>query len=244
VGINNAIMNEIPFVYEIRYSQRAKRLRLVVTAEKVEVVVPKRTAGADIRQFVHEQQDWVCKTLAKVTAQPNQLPKPVDYQEGAKIPYRGELWSLVLKSSRRKRVKISFDQAFIVELPILLPPDAVSDAIKKALTVWLKKQALIIAEQFCEQHSKRFQLYPNSIRVRQQKTRWGSCGIHNDINLNWLLILAPPSVFEYVMVHELCHIRERNHSRQFWNLVAKHLPNYQQQRDWLKAHGAQLMMGL
>lgn len=237
-------MNEIPFVYEIRYSQRAKRLRLVVTPEKVEVVAPKRTAGADIRRFVHEQQAWVCKTLAKVAAQPNQLPKPVNYQAGAKIPFRGELWPLVLKPSARKRVKISFDQAFIVDLPTLLAPGAVSEAIKKALTVWLKKQALVAAEQFCEQHSKRFRLYPNSIRVRQQKTRWGSCGAHNDINVNWLLILAPPAVLEYVMVHELCHIRERNHSRQFWALVAKHLPDYQQQRDWLKAHGAQLMMGL
>lgn len=237
-------MNEIPFVYEIRYSQRAKRLRLVVTPEKVEVVAPKRTAGADIRRFVHEQQAWVCKTLAKIAAQPNQLPKPVNYQAGAKIPFRGELWPLVLKPSARKRVKISFDQAFIVDLPTLLASGAVSEAIKKALTVWLKKQALVAAEQFCEQHSKRFQLYPNSIRVRQQKTRWGSCGAHNDINVNWLLILAPPAVLEYVMVHELCHIRERNHSRQFWALVAKHLPDYQQQRDWLKAHGAQLMMGL
>jgi len=237
-------MNEIPFVYEIRYSQRAKRLRLVVTPEKVEVVAPKRTAGADIRRFVHEQQAWVCKTLAKVAAQPNQLPKPVNYQAGAKIPFRGELWPLVLKPSARKRIKISFDQAFIVDLPTLLASGAVSEAIKKALTVWLKKQALVAAEQFCEQHSKRFQLYPNSIRVRQQKTRWGSCGAHNDINVNWLLILAPPAVLEYVMVHELCHIRERNHSHQFWALVAKHLPDYQQQRDWLKAHGAQLMMGL
>jgi predicted metal-dependent hydrolase len=73
------------------------------------------------------------------------------------------------------------------------------------------------------------------------KTRWGSCGPRNDININWLLAFAPETVLEYVVVHELCHIRERNHSMAFWSLVAKHLSNYAQERRWLHAHGAGLM---
>ena len=87
-------------------------------------------------------------------------------------------------------------------------------------------------------------LYPRFIKIKTQKSRWGSCGIHNDINLNWLLILAPPQVMEYVVIHELCHIKERNHSQKFWLLVKSHLADYQIQRNWLKKEGRRLMQGL
>jgi predicted metal-dependent hydrolase len=82
------------------------------------------------------------------------------------------------------------------------------------------------------------------LRIKTQKSRWGSCGPNNDINLNWLLMLAPAAALEYVVVHELCHIKHKNHSAAFWQLVAEHLPNYQQQRHWLKQHGARVMQGL
>jgi predicted metal-dependent hydrolase len=72
-------------------------------------------------------------------------------------------------------------------------------------------------------------------------TRWGSCGPKGDININWLLALAPESVLEYVVVHEICHLRERNHSAAFWALVAQHLPHYAKERAWVKAHGGALM---
>ena len=85
---------------------------------------------------------------------------------------------------------------------------------------------------------------PRSLKIKTQKSRWGSCGPNNDINMNWLLMLAPPEAMEYVVVHELCHIIHKNHSKDFWGLVAEHLPAYQQQRLWLKQQGVSLMKGL
>ena len=73
------------------------------------------------------------------------------------------------------------------------------------------------------------------------KSRWGSCGPRNDINLNWLLAFAPPAVLEYVVVHELCHIRHRDHSARFWALVAQHLPGWAHERQWLKRQGGELL---
>ncbi|MDD5272957.1 MAG: M48 family metallopeptidase, partial [Methylovulum sp.] len=95
--------------------------------------------------------------------------------------------------------------------------------------------------QLTHQHGAKRQLLPRSVIIKTQKSRWGSCGIHNDININWLLIMAPPEVLEYVVVHELCHIQVRNHSAQFWALVAEHLPDYQSPRQWLKQQGGDLM---
>jgi predicted metal-dependent hydrolase len=108
----------------------------------------------------------------------------------------------------------------------------------------MKNQAKTEVMRFIELHAKKYHLYPRFIRIKTQKSRWGSCGIHNDINLNWLLVLAPPQVMEYVVVHELCHIKERNHSQKFWHLVKLHLPDYQIQRNWLKKEGRCLMLGL
>jgi predicted metal-dependent hydrolase len=103
--------------------------------------------------------------------------------------------------------------------------------------LWLSTRVAVLAGR----HAERRNLHPREIRIKRMKTRWGSCGPRNDININWLLALAPESVLEYVVVHELCHISQRNHSPAFWSLLALHLPNWAEERRWLKLHGAQLM---
>ena len=78
---------------------------------------------------------------------------------------------------------------------------------------------------------------PRALRIKEQKQLWGSCSARGTINLNWRLILAPEAVFEYVVVHELCHLRVRNHQQEFWRLVAEVLPDYERHRRWLRANG-------
>ena len=82
------------------------------------------------------------------------------------------------------------------------------------------------------------------ITVRSQKTRWGSCSSAGNLNFNCLLALCPSEVIDYVVVHELCHLRHMNHSRAFWNEVAKYLPGYAEQKDWLKRHQSEIMRNL
>ncbi len=79
------------------------------------------------------------------------------------------------------------------------------------------------------------------IEVRGQRTRWGSCSARGTLSFNWRLVLAPFEVLDYVVVHELCHLREPNHSPRFWRLVAERRPGWRAQRDWLRAHGAELL---
>ncbi len=82
------------------------------------------------------------------------------------------------------------------------------------------------------------------ITIRCQKTRWGSCSSRGNLNFNCLLMLAPPEVLDYVVVHELCHRKQMNHSPAFWQEVARVMPDYQSRRQWLKAHGSALMARL
>lgn len=237
-------MSNLPFSYSIRRSLRATRTRIIVTTSKIEVVAPPQIAERKLHQFVSEKQQWIISALAKIASQQPETELPVFYRENVGIMYQGKAYKLTITPSKLKRVKISFAGVFIAHVPQALLTTEYSDAIKAALTRWMKQQARIQVQQLVNHHADKKQLMPRSVIIKAQKSRWGSCGIHNDININWLLIMAPPEVLEYVVVHELCHIRVRDHSARFWDLVAEHLPNYQHQRHWLKQQGSRLMRGL
>lgn len=236
---------ELPFSYAIRRSLRAAKVRIVVKPGKVEVVAPLKALEANIHQFVLSQRQWVIQALAKMAAAA-QIANlaPQRYHDGVQVPYQGGYFRLTLKPSKLKRIKIEFNAGFIALMPDTLPAREQSELLRTALINWFKKQARIQVDLQITKHAGKHNLHPRSISIKQQKSRWGSCGAHNDIAINWLLLLAPSEILEYVVVHELCHILEKNHSPRFWALVADHLPNYRQHRRWLKTHGDQLMKGL
>ena len=239
-------ISNFPFSYAIRRSQRATNTRIVVTPGKIEVVAPATVPEHRIHQFVQSKQQWIVLALAKIEAKSHQHKSfaPAFYSHGAEIAYRGEMYKLAVRSTKLKRIKIEFLDEFIAHVPEALIVNEHSEDIKGALIRWMKQQSKLHVEQLVKQHADKKQLFPQAIRIKTQKSRWGSCGIHNDININWLLIMAPPEVLEYVVVHELCHIQVRNHSAHFWALVGEHLPDYKSRRHWLKKHGNSLMMGL
>lgn len=231
----------LTFDYIIRRSQRAKKIRLIVTPEKIEVVAPVRAPEKIIHDFVSQNQEWVKSTLYKVKQEKKNIKRlaPERYIDGVLIPFKGKQVPVRLKQTLSNAVDVEFDgNEFSVFLPNLTEGN--SELIRVSLIDWMKKQACQDVESYVKLYAKKYNLYPRYVRVKTQKSRWGSCGIHNDINLNWLLILAPPDVMAYVVVHELCHIKERNHSSRFWALVAVHFPSYQEQRNWLKINGSSL----
>lgn len=220
-----------------------------MTPSKVEVVAPVKVAEHKIHQFVQSKREWIVRALAKIAAksQQHETLAPAVYGHGADIPYQGVSYKLTVRPTKLKKIKIEFSQEFIEFIAHV--PDALmihdhSAEIKEALIRWMKKESKSQVEQLVNRYAEKKQLFPQTIKIKTQKSRWGSCGIHNDIHINWLLIIAPPEVLEYVVVHELCHIKIRNHSAHFWALVAEHLPDYQSRRYWLKKHGSSLMMGL
>lgn len=208
--------------------------------------MPQRMADRQVRRFILDNRQWVTQSIDRIAARLRKVERlaPERYHHGALVPFQGRKYPLQVAPAKSSGIKISFADAFIVELPAALLDTDYSADLREALIFWMKRTAAQQAEQIVLRHANRQQLVPRSIRIKEQKSRWGSCGIKDDIHLNWLLILAPPDVLEYVVVHELCHLRHRDHSPDFWGLVGNHLPEFRRQRLWLKENGASLMMGL
>jgi len=237
-----------PLLYSVRRSCRAKRVRIIVKADKVEVVAPPKVSEHRIKAFVDAHQEWIKAAVLRVIAKADAVPTlaPAVYQHGVQIPFQGRQIPLSLLPSQARTVRLQLEPeaGFMVTMPGHVDSQQISELIRQILIRWMKNQARIHATQLIDKHAPSFGLFPKSLKIKTQKSRWGSCGPNNDVNLNWLLMLAPPQVMEYVVVHELCHIKHKNHSKDFWGLVAAHLPDYLVQRSWLKQHGASLMRGL
>ena len=105
----------------------------------------------------------------------------------------------------------------------------------------LQNKACVVIPRRVAYYAEKLGVSYGKITLRQQKTRWGSCSSEKNLNFNWLLILAPSEVLDYVVVHELCHRREMNHSQAFWKEVEKILPDYRERQKWLKDNGWRLM---
>lgn len=120
---------------------------------------------------------------------------------------------------------------------------------RRELPAWSEadeQRARLLARHVLTQKTKDYaalmQVTYGKLTIRDQKTRWGSCSSKGNLNFNWRLILAPEAVLDYVVVHELAHRLEMNHSPAFWKIVEQVLPDYQERRRWLKEHGEELMM--
>lgn len=233
--------------YQLRRSERAKKTRIIVSAHKIEVVAPLHVSERRIKAFVEAHQDWIRETLKRIqhrTSLVNPLA-PAHYTEGVTVPYQGQQIPLTIKptSANTLRLQLLPEPQFLVYLPAAHRENG-SELIKRSLENWMKQQTRHHAMQLIAEHGQKHNLMPRNLRIKTLKSRWGSCGPQNDINLNWLLMLAPPVILEYVVVHELCHIKHKNHSQDFWQLVGDHMPDYLRHRHWLKQNGASLMQGL
>jgi hypothetical protein len=223
--------------YQIRRSGRARRLRITVRPAGVEVVAPLGAREAEIAAFVHDNRRWIEARLEAITqrmAAHKGSPRLID---GASIPLRGGWQRLQVVRNGRSRSLVRHDGDIHVELPDRLPATVLESEVERLLTGWLRREARREAQAVVDRFGPRHGLVPRGLVIKAHRTLWGSCTARDVINLNWRLILAPPAVLEYVVVHELCHLRHRHHRPPFWRLVAQILPDYGQHRRWLRANG-------
>ncbi len=223
--------------YRLRRSARARRLRLTVQPDGVEVVAPVRLREPEIVRFVEQHRHWLLAKVSRLRRALAAHPGQGRLADGGQVPYRGRPVELRIGPASGARALVRYRDGFEVRLPAHVPDGERERWIEAALHHWLRRQARLDALRLIERHGPPHRLVPSGLRIKDQKRIWGSCSARGLINLNWRLILAPEPVLEYVVVHELCHLRVRNHQKEFWQLVAQVLPGYGTERRWLRANG-------
>lgn len=154
-----------------------------------------------------------------------------------KIRYRGNWYEIRLdKDTNRRRVRVELDG----DIMVLHTPGTEVDFLREGLEAWYIKQAHMIFPVRVMHYQQITGGRVNQIHIRDQKTRWGSCSSLRNLNFNWRLVMAPPEVLDYVVVHELCHLTHMNHSREFWDMVGSVMPEYWERKKWLKENGGML----
>ncbi len=205
----------------------------------MEVLVPARARERTIISLVKEKTRWIAKKIREQSAIPPYEAKL--FESGESFFYLGQSYVLQIVDGRNKEVRL--DGPFITLT--LRGGQAAGNLVKKTrrqLEQWFRGQAEDVLQDRVRKFSGLMGLECRSLQVRFYKSQWGNCSIKGDIKLNWRLILAPLEVLDYVVVHELSHIRHHNHSRAFWALVAHTMPDYKTQRAWLKTWGGTLRM--
>lgn len=234
-------MHTVPPPIQIRRSPRAKRLRLLVKPGLIELVVPPTAPESTALAFLDKHRTWAEGKLLELDDKARQAPAIPRFTASPTVPWRGKEIPLLVQESPGGKLRVSVDEdAVRISLPEGLG-ETRDELALRAFYAWTRRWLRVRVAQLAERHAPRHGLHARDIRIKAMKTRWGSCGPRNDININWLLALAPDSVLEYVVVHEICHISVRNHSPAFWALVAQHLPHYLEERRWVKRHGGELM---
>lgn len=127
-----------------------------------------------------------------------------------------------------------------VHMPEKMNHICYKDKINAVLNEWYRTMCREIVEEKLQYYSCKIRVNYNNFRIKDQKTRWGSCSSKKNLNFNWRIILAPEWVMDYIIIHELCHIIHMDHSKNFWTEVAKFMPNYKEAIQWLKLNGHKL----
>lgn len=232
-----------PLFFTLRRSERAKRLHMVVRAQSFEVVAPKRISNQVILDFVYQQRRWMSKQLTQQAKRTTIIHSiwPNAFLHGETVPFRGRQLRLNIRYGVAEAVLRQEDN-LIITLDWQTACVQLESAIKKQLLQWYQAQAMMLIEASLTRFCPILGRWPKAVQLKQQKSRWGSCGVTQQIYLNWLLVLAPPDILEYVVVHELGHLFHRNHGVRFWAKVAEGMANFAEQDKWLNRHGQNLKL--
>jgi len=222
--------------YTVRTSQRSKKLTINITPNDMEVVVPESTSEDKIISFVKRKRNWIYEKREELleTALKQENESLVHYRTGAKIIYRGRRVKLYIERSDIDKISIRYQNGFYIQIPVALQDEYNDQAIESTLTDWMKERVRQDCEIFSRKYGKLLGLQPKGIRIKEQKHLWGSCGHDEILNFNWKLVNAPKQVLEYVVAHEVCHLKYRNHSDEFWGLLRSVFGEIEICRKWLE----------
>ena len=222
--------------YTLKRSTRAKNVWLRIgIGTGLEVVAPEKMPLRELGGVLEKKSSWIQRNLSRFDRTGARNARRL-LKDGSTLPYLGEERPLRVLVSRGMLTAVRLISGEIVAAV----PESGQEILTSALMEWYRKMARkVIVDKVARLANGRT---VGRITIKDQKTRWGSCSSKGNLNFNWRLIMAPPKVIDYLVVHELTHLEHPNHSKRFWNKVAKRFPDYAESEAWLKEHGRGLTL--
>ena len=234
-------MKELEFNYQVKKSARRKTLTIVVHPDnRVVVSAPASYPRKNILRFVEKKSDWIRKAI-RANLQRNQQSQARRFETGEKLLYLGREYILRVERGNSSQV-ILRDEDICVRLRTIVGAAPEPSVVKEHLLKWYQARALAKVKEKVPIYTGLIGVNPRLVTIKTLKSRWGSCSIHGRISLAWHIIMAPERIFDYLIVHELCHLVHHNHSVEYWDLVATILPDHQQSRKWLRENGNRMKL--
>jgi predicted metal-dependent hydrolase len=215
-------MEEIPVEKIIRSRRRTIALEVTPTATVI-VRAPIRTSTEYIEEVIQKKSSWILRKMDEVKRRP--LSPHHEYAEGELFLFLGRSYPLHFVENR----SITIERSDRLNVSRTLIPD-----IRNQLKYWYREEARKELHARCMWFSLKTGHVPATIRITDARQRWGSCTLKGGLSFSWRLIQAPPEIVDYVVVHELVHIDQPDHSKKFWAKVRKIMPEYERRRNWLK----------
>lgn len=228
----------------LRSKKRRKTIAIHVSKKKgVEVKVPYATTMKRILALVEERSHWIYEKLTKLQNQPE--PELKAWHEGDNLWFLGINYPLHIETFpfHKKKAECVFDhKKFTLVVAQKLNEKERKDVIIQTLEAWYREEALKILTERTEYFARLMQVKNKKIIVKAQKHRWGSCDRYNNIRYNWKIIMCALEIIDYLVVHELAHIKFKNHSKKFWGFVESILPDQDQRRKDLCEFGRNFIL--
>ncbi|MDP4180105.1 MAG: SprT family zinc-dependent metalloprotease [Bacillota bacterium] len=238
----NIIIAGLSIPYGITESSKAKNIRLVIDQNGLRIVKPKRVGTGEVDRVIKEKAEWVYKHFNEFQERRAKIPVR-KWESGESVLYLGEKYIISIKEHNKNTVSVGFNGVlFEMLIDSKIYGEERRVIIESAFKKWYKKAAYKIFDErlkyFCGITGMKY----DSMRIKEQKTRWGSCSGKGNLNFNWKLIMAPLWVIDYVILHEVCHLKHLNHSKDFWKMTRGYMPDYKNAQEWLKKNGITLAL--
>jgi len=229
--------------YQIKRSGERETVSIAVDPkEGVIVTAPEDVSKEKINNVVTDRAGWIIEKqeeLRDITEPP--LEK--EFLSGEKLQYLGRRYRLkLIKDDEREEISVSLKKGqFKVNIPNNLEDKERKKLVREKLVDWYQEHAQSKLKERVNKYKDKVGVKPNSVKVKHQQKRWGSCTKNKDLLYNWKVIMAPMSIVDYVVVHELCHLKEKNHTEKFWRMLKSVIPDYEDRKDWLRVNGPRLV---
>ena len=222
---------------QIERTNRKRTISLQVKDNKLIVKAPRTASRQSLDDLIQRKQSWI-KKRAILNVEERKL-RNRKFSDNEKFYYRGNEYRLSLIFGGKEEVKIS--EGFLI---VTCKDDRAmgSKEVKTFIEDWYVRESTKILNTRTYEFAKKMKVEPSAITVKNYASKWGSCTASNKISYNWRIIMAPDCIVDYLIIHELCHIIEHNHSKNFWYQVGKYCEDFKKKRKWLRENGHKLVL--